>query len=119
MARAERGPDAVPEDAEAARQAEPEVIAVEVAFSPRAGEVRRVTLALPAGATVAQALASCGWELPADLAAGVWGRLRAPDEPLRDRDRVEIYRALLVDPKEARRKRYRSRRDAGRKGPPR
>jgi putative ubiquitin-RnfH superfamily antitoxin RatB of RatAB toxin-antitoxin module len=29
---------------------------------------------------------------------------------LRDRDRVELYRALTVDPKESRRKRYRSRR---------
>ena len=27
--------------------------------------------------------------------------------PLRERDRVEIYRALQVDPKEARRLRYR------------
>jgi putative ubiquitin-RnfH superfamily antitoxin RatB of RatAB toxin-antitoxin module len=44
------------------------------------------------------------------LAVGVWGKLRALDETLRDRDRVEIYRPLLVDPKEARRQRYQSHR---------
>lgn len=119
MVRAESERGAVPDGASAAREAEPDAIAVEVAYSPRAGEVQRVTLALPAGATVAQALASCGWELPADLKVGVWGRLRAPGDALRDRDRVELYRALTVDPKEARRKRYRSRRDASRKDPPR
>jgi uncharacterized protein len=93
-------------------------IHVEVAFSPRAGEVLRATLTLPAGATVAQAVASCGWALPENLQVGVWGRLRAASDELRDRDRVELYRALTVDPKEARRKRHRSRRDAGRKDAP-
>jgi len=38
---------------------------------------------------------------------GIWGRLCTPEAALRDRDRVEIYRALAVDPKEARRQRYR------------
>jgi hypothetical protein len=37
---------------------------------------------------------------------GVWGRAREAESPLRDRDRVEIYRPLTVDPKEARRQRY-------------
>jgi putative ubiquitin-RnfH superfamily antitoxin RatB of RatAB toxin-antitoxin module len=31
-------------------------------------------------------------------------------DPVRDRDRVEVYRALTVDPKEARRQRYRAQR---------
>ena len=42
---------------------------------------------------------------------GVWGKLRPRDHVLRDRDRVEIYRPLLVDPKEARRLRYRKHRE--------
>ena len=87
-------------------------IEVEIAYSPRAGEVLRRTLTLPAGATVGDAVGRCGWDLPADLRVGVWGRLREPDEVLRDSDRVEIYRALVVDPKEARRKRYRARQGA-------
>ncbi len=88
------------------------LIGVELVYSPRAGEVLRVSLALPGGSTVAQALERSGWALTDDLKVGVWGRLRGLDEPLRDRDRVELYRALTVDPKEARRQRYRSQRTA-------
>ena len=41
------------------------------------------------------------------VAVGVWTKLRPLDTPLRANDRVEIYRSLQVDPKEARRQRYR------------
>jgi len=34
----------------------------------------------------------------------------APESPLRDGDRVEIYRALIADPKQARRARVKKRR---------
>jgi putative ubiquitin-RnfH superfamily antitoxin RatB of RatAB toxin-antitoxin module len=40
------------------------------------------------------------------LRVGVWCKLRAADHVLRDLDRVEIYRPLMADPKEARRLRY-------------
>ncbi|MGH8335651.1 MAG: RnfH family protein [Gammaproteobacteria bacterium] len=36
---------------------------------------------------------------------GIFGRLASPDTLLREGDRVEIYRALLKDPKDARRDR--------------
>jgi uncharacterized protein len=88
--------------------AERAMIDVEVAFGQRAGEVRRVSLTLPAGSTVGAAIAATGWTLPSGLRVGVWGRMRTEADVLRDRDRVELYRALTVDPKEARRKRYRS-----------
>ena len=71
---------------------------------PDGAEVRAVTL--PAGSRVKDALAACG--LSAD-AVGVFGQRVAPDAPLRDGDRVEVYRALKVDPKEARRRRARRR----------
>ncbi len=87
-------------------------IQVEIAYSPRPGQVQRLTLTLAEGTTVAQAIERSGWTLPADVRIGVWGRLRAPTELLRDRDRVELYRPLSVDPKEARRQRYRSQRAA-------
>ena len=35
---------------------------------------------------------------------GIFGKIVEPDTPLRDGDRVEIYRPLVADPKEARRK---------------
>jgi hypothetical protein len=36
---------------------------------------------------------------------GIFGKLVKPDTILRNHDRVEIYRPLIVDPKEKRRKR--------------
>jgi len=36
---------------------------------------------------------------------GVFSKLVKLDEPVRDKDRVEIYRPLIADPKEVRRKR--------------
>jgi hypothetical protein len=88
-----------------------------VAYSPRPGEVDEVRLQLASGATVRDALQGSGLlqrhpEIdPTSLRIGVWSRLRGLDEALRDRDRVEIYRPLLVDPKEARRLRYRKHRE--------
>lgn len=37
---------------------------------------------------------------------GVWGRKTSLDRVLREGDRVEVYRALQVDPKLARRERF-------------
>ena len=84
---------------------------VEVAFCPRPGDTDLTALDLPAGATVANALQASGLTqrhalAMADLRVGVWSRVCDPATPLRDRDRVEIYRPLIVDPKEARRQRY-------------
>jgi putative ubiquitin-RnfH superfamily antitoxin RatB of RatAB toxin-antitoxin module len=94
----------------------PAELHVSVVFSPRAGEVDAVDLLLPAGATVADALAASGMQArhPGhDLAAlpvGLWGAFCERSDPLRDRDRVELYRPLRVDPKEARRQRQQAQR---------
>ncbi len=70
-----------------------------------------VHLDLPAGSTVQQAIDASGLRQKypeIDLAknkVGVFGKLTRPDAPLRDRDRVEIYRPLIADPKEVRKKR--------------
>lgn len=93
-------------------------ITVTVACSPRAGVADEVVLALPPGATVRQALHASGLEarypevVAAPAGAGVWGKLCPWDTVLRDGDRVEIYRPLQIDPKEARRLRYREQRGA-------
>ncbi|HJW10998.1 MAG TPA: RnfH family protein [Albitalea sp.] len=90
---------------------------VVVAYSPAARLVDVTRLSLPVGATVMQALRESGLlerHAGIDLALqkiGVWGKLRAPDDVLRDGDRVEVYRPLQVDPKEARRQRYKAHRD--------
>lgn len=91
-------------------------VTVTVAYSPAAGQVDTVALRLPSGATVADALHASGLlerhglTAGPDLVLGVWGRRQPPDTPLREADRVEIYRGLQVDPKEARRLRYRGQR---------
>ena len=90
---------------------------VVVAYSPAAGEVDVIRLSLPAGSTVMQALRESGLlerHAGIDLESrkiGVWGKLRAPDDVLREGDRVEVYRPLQVDPKEARRQRYKAHRE--------
>ena len=86
---------------------------VTVAWSPAPRDVREWAVVLPAGATVQQAVQASG--IPDALAAselaqatvGVWGRRAGWEQPLRDGDRVEVYRPLLVDPKVARRERFR------------
>lgn len=90
-----------------------ETLTVSVAYSPRAGVVDEVILNLPAGATLIEAIRASGLlqrHAGLDLAQakfGIWGRVERADTPLRERDRVELYRPLVVDPKEARRLRYR------------
>lgn len=90
---------------------------VVVVYSPVAGQVDVCELSMPAGATVLQALRMSGLLLRypgVDLASqktGVWGKLRGLDDALREGDRVELYRPLQVDPKEARRQRYKQHRE--------
>jgi sulfur carrier protein len=80
---------------------------VTVTHSPGPRQVREETLDLPHDATVADALRACGL-VPADgEAIAVWGRKAEPGQLLRERDRVELVRPLRVDPKIARRERFR------------
>ncbi|MEJ8837282.1 RnfH family protein [Ramlibacter sp. AN1133] len=84
-----------------------------VCWSPSAREVLEWPLELPGGATVADAVrasgfaAAAGGRAPGEGELGVWGRRCGPQQPLHEGDRVEIYRLLRVDPKVARRERFR------------
>jgi uncharacterized protein len=76
-----------------------------------------IEIALPPGATVADAVARSRliehYALDAEkLKFAVFGRRTPADTPLFDGDRVEITRPLLADPKESRRRRARSQRRA-------
>jgi uncharacterized protein len=83
-------------------------VRVELVWSPTAGDVRHRWLEVEEGATVETALKGCAdFAQPLDqLRIGIWGRVRPLDTLLRERDRIEVYRPLTVDPKEARRLRY-------------
>jgi len=74
--------------------------------------VHQLALQVADGCSVAQALAQSGWlaqfpEIQGEpLALGIWGHKATPATVLREGDRVEVYRALRVDPKVARRERF-------------
>lgn len=80
-------------------------IRVEVVYALR-NDVDAVTVRLPAGATVSEAIAAAGLDVEF-AAVGVFGRRVALDTKLADGDRVELYRPLAADPKEQRRQRAR------------
>jgi uncharacterized protein len=90
------------------------MIAVEVVYCPGPGQIDSTALALPDGSTLQAALDASGvlQRHGIDLSAmtlAVWGRVQPATCVLRERDRVELCRPLLCDPKEARRLRYRGR----------
>ena len=88
---------------------------ITVLYSPEPRVVHEKTVAFTKAISVLQAIEASGLlhdcpELdlshPEDYAVSVWGRKAPPDHALRDLDRVEICRALTVDPKVARRERF-------------
>ncbi|MEO8164376.1 MAG: RnfH family protein [Betaproteobacteria bacterium] len=82
-----------------------------------------ISLELEPGARVADALAAAQLSVrlpvpggaPEDRQIGIWGNPSSLNTELRDCDRVEIYRDLAADPKQARRQRARQQRLAGRR----
>lgn len=87
-----------------------ETLNIEVCYA-LPGRQEIFSLKLPVGATVQQAVEASGLlaKYPEiDLKknkVGIFAKLAKLDAPLRDRDRVEIYRPLLADPKEVRKQR--------------
>ena len=92
---------------------------VDVFFAPHANAVLQQTLALPEGSTVADALTRLGaasvgatWRdavhhaQTGALGLSLWSRRVELGERLREGDRLELSRPLLVDPKVARRERF-------------
>lgn len=90
-----------------------ERICVEVAYAePDRQFLRAIELA--SGSTVADALRVSGIdiELALDLRTitfGIWSKPVSGDTEIFDGDRVELYRPLKIDPKDARRKRAKDR----------
>lgn len=88
-----------------------EMIQVEVVYAlPQRQEL--VQVHVPEGATVRQAVEASGLlakypdiELDGRNKVGIFAKLAKADTVVRDRDRVEIYRPLIADPKAVRKKR--------------
>jgi hypothetical protein len=87
-------------------------VKVTIAYSPAPRQVREWTLDVPLGCSARQAIAQSGMlaefaDLTLDeLNAGIWGKRLSLNHKLKDQDRIEIYRPLQVDPKLARRERF-------------
>lgn len=87
-----------------------EMMSIEVCYA-MSDKQEVVRLKLPAGSTLQQSLEASGLlgKYPEiDLKKnkfGIWNKLSKLDAALRDKDRIEIYRPLIADPKEVRKQR--------------
>ena len=87
-----------------------DVLQVQLCYAAPLREYFR-TLEVAPGTTIEQAIMQSGvlQDIPGiDLTAqpvGIFGKKRPLETVLRERDRIEIYRPLLADPKESRRRR--------------
>ncbi|MDD5059164.1 MAG: RnfH family protein [Sideroxydans sp.] len=87
-----------------------EKIKIELVYALSAEQIL-LKLEVPQGATIAEAVRLSGIldkhpEIDLDKGKfGIFGKLSKTDTVLREKDRVEIYRPLLADPKEVRRRR--------------
>ncbi len=86
-----------------------ETIRVEVAYAEPARQFLEA-VELPSGSTVSDAIAASGVEAAFGIEAsafdvGIWSRPVERTLALGEGDRVELYRPLTIDPKDARRKR--------------
>jgi uncharacterized protein len=86
------------------------VISVEVVYAQAQRSIAKL-LSMPPGARIADALRLAaadedfrGLDL-ANAAVGVFGKVASREQPLKEGDRIEIYRPLLEEPKLARRER--------------
>lgn len=85
-------------------------LTIEVAFA-LAGQQSLLTVTVPSGSSVASVLAASGIDAMYPehgldrLPVGIWGRVVSRDDVVGPGDRVEIYRPLDLDPREARRQR--------------
>ncbi|MCW5298677.1 RnfH family protein [Herbaspirillum lusitanum] len=83
---------------------------VEICYAAPDFQIRK-PVRVDAGATVQQAIMQSGVmrECTAiDLTVcrvGIYGKLKTLETVLRDRDRIEIYRPLIADPMDSRRRR--------------
>lgn len=77
----------------------------------RSNEIWFLPVEIAAGSTIAEILSNPAicTQFPVlmqeDYKVGIFGKLKTPDTVLQEQDRLEIYRPLIFDPMEARRRR--------------
>jgi putative ubiquitin-RnfH superfamily antitoxin RatB of RatAB toxin-antitoxin module len=86
------------------------VIRIEIVYAQSQRSIAK-SLSLPPGALIADALKLAAMDAEfqgldmANATVGIYGQVAGRDRPLKNGDRIEIYRPLLEEPKLARRKR--------------
>ena len=89
----------------------PPALAVQVCHAASPSHIVMIDLEVAPGTTLLQAIEQSGLlDQVADLdlaryRVGIWNKLKPLETALRDRDRIEVYRPLLADPMDARRRR--------------
>jgi len=84
-------------------------IAVQVCYASDSVQFLR-DLDVAAGTTIAEAIVLSGVQAAVPdidvqtLAVGIYAKKKTPDTVLRAHDRIELYRPLIADPKQARRR---------------
>lgn len=85
------------------------MLEIELVYIPTQKKMIHLHLKLPPGATVADVIALSGLQETnpeiEDLTVGIFAKAVSLDTLVKTGDRVEIYRPLLIDPKEKRRQR--------------
>jgi len=90
--------------------ASPDTFTIEVVY-PLPHEQLLMKAQVPNGSSIRDGIQASGIlthypELDLDtLEAGIFGKLAKLDTPVRERDRIEIYRPLIADPKVVRKQR--------------
>ena len=85
-------------------------IRITLAFATREHQIEAAA-EVPAGTTLQEGLEILADKIVAlptanlTVSTGVWGKIRSPHYVLREGDRIEWYRPLRADPKQARRAR--------------
>ena len=89
----------------------PASLAIEVCHAASPQQIVRIDLQVAPGTTVHQAIVQSGiLENVAGLdlsvcRVGIWNKLKTLETVIKDHDRIEIYRPLIADPMDARRRR--------------
>ncbi len=95
-----------------------EMLTVTLCYATPTEEILRALSVAP-GTTLGEAITASGLlaELPGfDLAThpvGIFGKKKPLDTVLREHDRIELYRPLVADPKDSRRRRAQKKDGAG------
>jgi putative ubiquitin-RnfH superfamily antitoxin RatB of RatAB toxin-antitoxin module len=108
-------------ETEALEQHQKRLESIEVEVACAVEDLQRViNLQLPAGSSLADAVSASGIleefsSLDLEkIKFGVYGQLAPAEAKLKDGDRVEVYRPLLISPMEARRLRAKRKKEANR-----